>query len=176
VERQHTVSDDAPKNQLNWLDKHMQSLIGDGNVSHLSGSGKRLVLDEDSHIPEAHRLANRVMKDNNVLPPWMQLGQELDDERDSLLSRLTRLARTYRGQLADAERANNNTLTLEIEAWWHTACQRVRENIREYNRRILTYNISLPSGLDQRLQLHADEEIRKALARRDMGIDVRLSS
>jgi hypothetical protein len=170
------VSDDAPKNQQSWLDKHVQGLIGDGDVSHLSGSGKRLTLDENSYEPESHRLANRVMKDNNVLPPWMQLGQELDDERDSLLSRLARLARTYRGQLADAERAGNNTLALEIEAWWHTASQRVRENIQEYNRRILTYNISLPSGFDQRLQMHADEEIRKALSRRDIGIDVRLNS
>lgn len=170
------MSDDAHKNQQSWLDKHMQSLIGDGDVSHLSGSGKRLTLDENSHEPESHRLANRLMKDNNILPTWMQLGHELDDERDSLLSRFTRLARTYRGQLADAERAGNNVLVLEIEAWWQTACQRIRENIHEYNRRILTYNISLPSGLDQRLQLQADEEIRKALTHRDIGIDVRLNN
>lgn len=154
----------------------MQSLIGDGDVSHLSGSGKRLSLEDNSHVPETQRLANRVMKENNVLPPFMQLGQELDNERDSLLSRVGRLARTYRGQLADAERAGNSVLAVEIEAWWQTACQRVRENVHEYNRRILTYNITLPSGFDQRLQMNADEEIREALTRRDSGIDVRVNT
>jgi hypothetical protein len=170
------MSNDDPKNQHSWLDKHMQGLIGDGDVSHLSGSGKRLTLDENPYEPETQRLANRMMKDSNILPTWMQMGRELDDERDSLLSRLGRLARSYRGQLADAERAGNSALALEIEAWWKTASQRTREDIREHNRRILTYNISLPAGFDQRLQLNADDEIQKALTRRDTGIDVRINS
>ena len=154
----------------------MQNLIGNGDVSHLEGSGKRLTLDENPYEPETQRLANRLMKDNNILPPWIQMARELDDERDSLLSRLARLARTYRGQLGDAERAGNNVLALEVEAWWKTACQRIRENIHDHNRRILTYNISLPVGFEQRLQLHAEDEIHKALTRRDVGIDVRLNS
>jgi hypothetical protein len=170
------MSDDGPKNQQSWLDKHMQSLIGDGDVSHLSGSGKRLTLEENPYEPETQRMANRVMKESNVLPTWMQMAQELDDERDSLLSRVSRMARTYRGQLADAERANNSVLALEIEAWWQTVCQRIRENVHEYNRRILTYNISLPAGFEQRLQLNADDEIRAALSRRDSSINVRLNS
>lgn len=170
------MSDDTPKNQQSWMDQHMQSLIGDGNVSHLKGSGKRLVLDEDIHTPETQRMATRLMKDNNVLPPWMQLGRELEDERDGLISRLSRLARTYKGQLADAERAGNTNLILEIEAWWQTACQRVREQAKEYNRRLLTFNITLPQGLEQRLQLQADDEIRKALTRRDGTLDIRLDS
>jgi hypothetical protein len=170
------VSNEGPKNQQSWLDKHMQSLIGNGDVSHLGGSGKRLSLDENPYEPETQRMANRLMKDSNVLPTWMQMGHELDDERDSLLSRISGMARTYRGQLADAERAGNNILAVEIEAWWQTACQRIRDNVHEHNRRILTYNISLPSGFDQRLQLNAEEEIRKALSRRDPGIDVRVNS
>src|SRR3954465_13749578 len=99
------MSDDTPKNQQSWLDQHMQSLIGDGNVSHLSGSGKRLALDENTYEPSTMRLANRMMKDNNVLPAWMQLGRELEEEHDNILSRLSRLVRTYQGQLADAKRA-----------------------------------------------------------------------
>jgi hypothetical protein len=170
------MSDDTPKNQQSWLDQHMQSLIGDGNVSHLSGSGKRLALDENTYEPSTMRLANRMMKDNNVLPPWMQLGRELEEEHDNILSRLSRLVRTYQGQLADAKRAGNDALVLEIEAWWQTACQRVREQVQLYNRRILTFNITLPRNFEQRLQLQADEEIRKALTRRDGPLDVRLSS
>lgn len=154
----------------------MESLIGDGDVSHLGGAGKRLSIDENPYEPETQRMANRLMKDNNVLPPWLQLSRELNDERDTLLSRISRLARSYRGQLADAERANNNALALEIEAWWKTACQRIHENVHQHNRRILTYNISLPSGMEQRLQLNAEEEIHKALTRRDIGINVRLNS
>ena len=170
------MSDDAPKNQQSWMDKHMQSLIGNGDVSHLSGSGKRLTLDENPYEPETQRMANRLMKESNVLPTWLQMARELEDERDSLIARVNRLAHTYRGQLADAERAKNNVLALEIEAWWQTACQRIRENIHEHNRRILTYNISLPTGLEQRLQLNAEEEIRKALSRRDLGINVRVNN
>jgi hypothetical protein len=170
------MSDDTSKNQQSWLDKHMQSLIGDGNVSHLGGSGKKLKLDDNPYEPETQRMANRVMKENNVLPSWMQMGRELEDEREGILGRLARLARTYRGQIADAERAGNHSLAIEIEAWWKTACVRLREQIQDHNRRILNYNISVPRGFDQWLPLQAEEEIRKALTRRDTGLDVSLSS
>jgi len=170
------MSDDTSKNQQSWLDKHMQSLIGDGNVSHLGGPGKKLNLDENPYEPQTQRMANRLMKESNILPSWMQMKNELEEERDSILSRLARLARTYRGQLADADRAGNHSLAVEIEAWWKTACVRVREQISDHNRRILSYNISLPRGFDQWLPLQAEEEIRKALTRRDAGLDISLSS
>jgi hypothetical protein len=176
LEKANLMTDSTPKNQQSWMDQHMQSIIGDGNVSHLKGSGKRLALDEDTHTPETQRMATRVMKENNVLPGWMQMGQDLENERDGLLSRLNRMARTYKGQLADAERAGKSDLILEIEAWWQTACQRVREQVKEYNRRLLTFNITLPQGFEQRLQLQAEDEIRKALTRRDGSIDIRIDS
>ncbi|NJR12810.1 hypothetical protein HC776_02835 [bacterium] len=67
-------------------------------------------------------------------------------------------------------------LLLEIDAWWHSACQRIRESIHEHNRRILTYNISLPSGFDQRLVLEAEREIQAALTRRDGYVDISIGS
>lgn len=170
------MSDDTAQNRQSWLDKNMQSLIGDGNVAHLGGPGKRLNLDDNPYEPESQRMANRVMKDHNVLPSWIQMARDLDTERDGILLRLARLVRTYRGQLGDAQRANNTAMSLEIEAWWQTAQQSVRDQIKEYNRRILSYNISLPQGFEQRLQLQADEEIQQALNRREAGIDVRLNN
>ncbi len=170
------MSDDAPKNQQSWLNAHVENLIGDGNVSHLRGAGKRLVLDENPYEPETQRMANRVMKARRRLPTWIQMKQELDETHDGLLSRLSRLVRTYRSQMADAQRANNPALSVEIEAWWKTACQLFRDSAHNYNRRILTYNISVPQGFDQRLLLNADEEINTALQRHDAGVSVRWDS
>ncbi|WP_408008680.1 DUF1992 domain-containing protein [Pseudalkalibacillus sp. A8] len=60
-------------------------LIGDiikraeqeGAFDNLKGKGKPLKLDGD-HSYNPDRLLNKVMKDNNILPPWIQMDKEIE--------------------------------------------------------------------------------------------------
>lgn len=146
-----------------WLDQQMAKLIGDGDMSSVSGAGQPLQLHNDSHIPEDQRLANKIMQDHNVLPSWMQMGKDLDDEQGAIRRRLRLAAKDYRGRLADARRTHDLALEENTEKMWRITCQRLREDITLYNKRILTYNISLPPSIPQRIPMQAEKEIMNVL-------------
>jgi hypothetical protein len=146
-----------------WLDKQMAKLIGDGDMSATRGAGQPLHLDNDTHVPDDQRLANKIMQDHNVLPAWMQMGKDLDDEQGAIRRRLRQAAKEYRGRLADARRAHDVALEDNTEKMWKFTCRRVSEDITVYNKRLLTYNISLPSNVLQRIPMNVEQEIASAL-------------
>ncbi|WP_349408872.1 DUF1992 domain-containing protein [Pseudalkalibacillus sp. SCS-8] len=68
-----------------------QDLIGDiikrsekeGAFEHLKGKGKPQKLDGDlSYNPD--RLLNKILKDNNVLPSWIQMDKEIEKRKAEL--------------------------------------------------------------------------------------------
>jgi hypothetical protein len=66
-----------------------------GGFDNLSGTGKPLVFEDDSFVPEDLRMAYKVLKNAGFLPPELQtqkeiktamdLLEELDDERERYL-------------------------------------------------------------------------------------------
>lgn len=146
-----------------WLDKQMQEAIGDGDMSNHAGAGKPLNLGNDDLTPADMRLAHKIMKDNGILPTWMQTGKELEDECESILTRIKQYARDYRGRVGDARRANSIIMENEADKRWQAACKRIREDVEAYNRKLLNYNITVPPQIGQRIPLNADAEIKKAL-------------
>lgn len=146
-----------------WLDKQVAEAIGDGNMANHAGAGKPLNLGDDELTPADLRMAHKLMKDNDVTPPWMQLGKELETERGSILSRLQQYVRDYRGRVGDARRANSSIMENEADKRWQAACKRIRDDIDAYNRKLLSYNITVPPQIGQRIPLNADAEIKKAL-------------
>jgi hypothetical protein len=48
-----------------------------GEFDNLPGHGKPLQLEDDSHIPEDLRLAYKVLKNANCLPPELELKKEI---------------------------------------------------------------------------------------------------
>jgi hypothetical protein len=144
-----------------WLDKQAEKLIGDGDVSHLPNAGKPMNLEENSWTPAEDRIVNKFMKDYDVLPPWMQLGEELKEEEAALLKRLEHYARDYGKRLSEARQRASALMEREADDRWYHACKKIRVDIDKYNSRLLTYNVTIPQPFTQRVPLNADEEIGK---------------
>jgi hypothetical protein len=121
-------------------------------ANKLPGAGKPLKLEDDPNVPDDMRAAYRMMKDNNIQPEWMLLGRELDEQRDDLLSTLRRVVRAYQGEMGDARRAADDDRSFRAEA------------VQTYNKRIVTYNLKVPSGVAHRPYLDLQREIQKLLA------------
>jgi hypothetical protein len=51
--------------------------IANGELDNLPGAGKPLALDDDSHIPPELRMAYRILKNADCLPPALQTRQEI---------------------------------------------------------------------------------------------------
>jgi hypothetical protein len=66
-----------------------------GQFDNLEGAGKPLKLDEDSHIGEDLRLAYKILKNADCLPPEIELKKEIQRTED-LLSGMKDTAEKHR--------------------------------------------------------------------------------
>lgn len=55
-----------------------------GEFDNLSGAGKPLQLDDDSHVPQALRAAYRLLKNGGFVPPEIELRREIARAEDLL--------------------------------------------------------------------------------------------
>ena len=55
-----------------------------GVFENLEGAGKPLNIEEDSHIAEDLRLAHKILKNANCLPPEIELKKEIQRTEDLL--------------------------------------------------------------------------------------------
>jgi hypothetical protein len=66
-----------------------------GQFKNLAGSGKPLALEDDSHIAEELRLAYKILKNADCLPPEVELKKEIA-RTEELLGGLEDTAEKYR--------------------------------------------------------------------------------
>lgn len=58
-------------------EKRIREAIQRGEFDNLPGSGKPLKLEDDRHIPEDLRLAYKILKNADCLPPELELKKEI---------------------------------------------------------------------------------------------------
>ena len=66
-----------------------------GEFDNLPGHGKPLQLDDDSHVPEDLRLAYKVLKNADCLPPELELKKEILTT-EQMLGRITDEGEKYK--------------------------------------------------------------------------------
>ena len=66
-----------------------------GDFNNLPGSGKPIDLDEDRHVAEDLRLAHKILKNADCLPPEIELKKEIERTED-LLDGMEGTAEKYR--------------------------------------------------------------------------------
>ncbi len=67
-------------------ERRIQNAIERGKFDNLPGKGKPLNLEDDSYIPEELRMAYKILKNANCLPPEMQLKKEIRQLKDLLVN------------------------------------------------------------------------------------------
>jgi hypothetical protein len=76
-------------------ERKIQEAIRNGELDDLPGRGKPLQLEDDSHIPEELRLAYKILKNADCLPPELELKKDIVRMRD-LLEGIDDLDEKYR--------------------------------------------------------------------------------
>ena len=143
-------------------DQGARELIGDGDVSHLPGAGKRLSLD-DEHVPRELRAAYKIMADNEVVPDWIAAGKALEKQERKLRNRLNARARRFRQDIESAQSHGENHRQTGIEANWRRFTTEFKQEIERFNREALVYNLKLPPSLPKREHLRAGKLLERAL-------------
>lgn len=138
------------------VDERIRKLIGDGNMSWHPKAGQPLELEDDEHVPEDQRLANKIMKDNDAIPPWMALGFTLRDKHSKITKRIKQYARDYVARREYAIKAGSFILHREADERWHKATRQLSTDIASYNAELLNYNLQVPQGVGQMVPIEAN--------------------
>jgi hypothetical protein len=159
-----SISDEQKRQQyLSWLDQQIRALIGNGDVSHLPNAGRKFDWSQESpHTPEDLRLAYKIMRDADVVPEWIALSAELEKERSAIERLAQQVHRDYRLRQAEADRRGSLVLRREADARRTDALRRLSQQIVEYNRKLLIFNLTRPKAVAQRVPLNIDEIMRAA--------------
>ena len=76
-------------------EERIRDAIERGEFNNLSGRGKPLNLEDDRHIPDDLRLAYKVLKNADCLPPELELKKEIS-KAEELLSSMADEGEKYR--------------------------------------------------------------------------------
>lgn len=148
------------------IDEQIEEALRKGQLHHLPGEGKPLKLENDAHVPETLRMAHKLMRDNNVLPDWIEESKGIDRTRADLLARITRAAHSHRGALNDAARSGTPEQARQrVEQHWRETVTGLRDSAKRLNSQILTYNLKVPPGVVHKPHLDFEAELKRADAR-----------
>ena len=71
---------------LRIVERRIKEAVEKGEFDNLPGKGKPLVLEDDRHVPEDLRIAYRILKNADCLPPELQEKREIMQMEDLLAS------------------------------------------------------------------------------------------
>ena len=145
------------------VDRLAADAIGDGDVSHLSGAGKKLALPDNSSTPDELRAAFKIMGDHDVMPEWIAAGLRLEQSETKLRSQIQRAARRFlrQGRRVRAERKPEMRESVELD--WNRKKQKYLDRVNRHNREVLAHNLTLPSGIPHKPLLQGGALIEQAL-------------
>jgi hypothetical protein len=77
------------------VEERIRRAMEAGEFEDLAGAGEPLVIEDDSSVPEDLRLAYKILKNAECLPPEIELRKEIEKTED-LLAALPDAAEKYR--------------------------------------------------------------------------------
>lgn len=128
------------------LDRRLAQAHADGLMDNLPGAGKPQRLDDDSQVPEGERAGFRLLKANDLAPPWIEARKEIDRLREQV-DRWAQQARGAWHSLNESERAQVR--------------EEYRQRLHDLRRAILNHNLRLPPGVPQLANVRIEQEIAR---------------
>lgn len=166
-DKEQTTSSDEHRRRMRfeWQDL-MDDLIEDGRrrglFDDLPGQGRPLDLQENIY-EGSNTLANQLMKNNDIRPPWLVLRLEVTGKIDKLRNAIDQTWNRYRTAFAQ-NRAESHRPALTLG--WDEVCQRWQAEIDKLNREIETYNLKRPPGQPEIFKLRLQDELERVGAPR----------
>ena len=156
-----------PRGLNEWQDlitEQLDEAASRGAFDNLPGKGQPLRLNEHSNEPSDMRMANKLLKDNDLSPTWI-------GDRKLLLAEIEALRAAMRRQwdLAGAHIKDAGGDRETLKDSWHRALIQWEEQIADLNRRIVSLNITLPIWRMELHRLRLDEELNRIGATRTLA-------
>ena len=156
-----------PRPLNEWQDlitEQLNEAADRGAFDNLPGAGEPLRLNDHPNEPPDMRMANKLLKDNDLTPAWIGDRKALQTEIQALRATMQRHWTQTRAR-AGAPETNAGALT----SAWNRALLQWEEQIADLNRRIADLNITLPLWRMELHRLRLDEELNRIGAPRTLA-------
>lgn len=135
----------------------------DGLFDDLPGFGEpfKFIYEENPNVPEESKMAYKIMKDHDVVPDWIQLRHELEEQEASLLHDLRQSHLAFKRMLQQAEQVGDLGKRRRILDQWEKIEMTLEEATLQYNKRVLTYNLKVPRGIPHKPYLDLQRLLKR---------------
>ncbi|MGV3721135.1 MAG: DnaJ family domain-containing protein [Actinomycetota bacterium] len=148
---------------MSWIeivaDRKIRDAQEEGAFDNLPGKGKPLNLDFDPRVPPELRAAYRIMKDAQVLPEWIQLDKEIRQKQEQWEQRVADYASLREEALERRPARNDGPYLLDLDRARERFLHRAAEGLRERNRLIDRFNLTVPVISRQRVRIDVIAEM-----------------
>lgn len=139
-----------------------------GDFDNLEGAGKPVDLSENPFEPPEMRMVNRMLKNNDFTPFWIQLGKDIDAVTDKIEREVEQFQRYCHNFAAEkhsnvtVERFNQRKKLFYLEK---------RKQFEKLKKDILNYNIHCPTFRLGRANIEVDDEMLRVITRIEKAIE-----
>ena len=149
----------------NLVDQQIAEAMRKGAFENLPGKGKPLTLGRNSMVPEDQQMAFNLLRNNDLAPSWIGDRKEIQARTERIYKQIES---NYRWQCEQWAKGSDEAESLRLQKAWDRQLERWESEIKELNRRILTHNLQQPIAHLEIVQVHLDEALSRAGAKRDL--------
>lgn len=135
------------------IEELMRDAMRAGKFDNLPGKGKPLKLNVNPHADPEWRTAYHILHEAGFTLPWIETRNEIEADLEKARADLQRAWRWREEQSARAQPGG----LIEVE--WRDALDAFRKKIEALNKRIVDYNLAVPSDRFQRRTLNYEREV-----------------
>jgi DnaJ family protein C protein 28 len=129
------------------IEQRIQEAMANGEFDNLRGKGKPLAFASNPYVDPAQGLAFSLLQNNDLAPEWIERDKEIRREIEIARQQLRQAWQVFRAQPAQ-------------ESAWQAAVTRFEEALQKINRKIDSFNLTVPIVTSQRFRLHLESELQ----------------
>lgn len=123
----------------------IQEAIDEGKFDDLPGKGQRIKFEDDPITPPHLRTMNRVLKNANALPEWIQVQKDIEADKSKVTAMRDRLGKeNQRWRKRLTRPAIRSGSDAAYAAWYEKSRTSYMKLIKSVNSAILKYTLIAP--------------------------------
>ena len=131
-----------------------------GEFDNLEGAGKPLDLSENPYEPAELRMINRILKNNDFTPYWIQLGKDIDAETARVWKEVDDFKKYTRIFISEKRAGLAIKHYEKKKALFYAEKRRQLEKIKK---KVIDYNLHCPTFRLGRANIEVDDEMFKVI-------------
>ena len=147
------------------LDRIAERKIADaveqGQFENLEGKGRPLNLDEDAMTPPHLRLGNRILRNANLLPDWVQMDVDIRKLRTECARMQALFRQNYTEQQRRATDSCSTYAQMRFATWYARNRTAYFQALKSHNDAVLKFNIAAPNSPTIHIPFHIREEMER---------------